>query len=145
MIWALYHHGISHKSALRRGRWVARVRYYAWRTVVPRLAWTNGTMAVPRRGVSRALWYRPRVRARGRQPLTLRLRSCGSVGPCAATQSVKRESTASSGGASPGSGSDGSSAPPRSPSPVKFPGRDELSRLLRCWSKGHENRDELIC
>ncbi len=37
----------------------------------------------------RALWYRPRVRARGRQPLTLRLRSCGSVGPCAATQSVK--------------------------------------------------------
>ena len=34
-------------------------------------------------------------------------RWCGSVGPCAATQSVKRKSTASSGGASPGSGSDG--------------------------------------
>ena len=41
-------------------------------------------------------------------------RWCGSVGPCAATQSVKRESTASSGGASPSSGSDGSSVlPPR--------------------------------
>ena len=35
-------------------------------------------------------------------------RWCGSVGPCAATQSVKWASTASSGGASPGSGSDGS-------------------------------------
>jgi hypothetical protein len=36
-------------------------------------------------------------------------RWCGSVGPRAATQSVKWASTASSGGASPGSGSDGSS------------------------------------
>src|SRR2546422_6470751 len=84
MIWALYHHGISHKSALRRGRWVARVRYYAWRTAIPRLAWTNGTMAVPRRGVSRALWYRPRVHARGRQLLTLRLRSVGNRGDAGA-------------------------------------------------------------
>src|SRR5207302_6217002 len=64
-----------HQSAIRRGRWVARVRYHAWRTDIPRVAWTNGTMAVPRRGVSRALWYRPRVRARGRELLTLRLRS----------------------------------------------------------------------
>ena len=43
MIWALYHQGISHQPAIRRGRWVARVRYYAWRTAIPRLAWTNGT------------------------------------------------------------------------------------------------------
>jgi len=78
MIWAVYHHGISHKSAIRRGRWVARVRYHAWRTAIPRVAWTNGTMAVPRRGVSRALWCRPRVRARGRQLLTLRSRSVGN-------------------------------------------------------------------
>src|SRR3989454_301455 len=78
MIWAVYHHGISHKSAIRRGRWVARVRYRAWRTAIPRVAWTNGTMAVPRRGVSRALWCRPRVRARGRQLLTLRSRSVGN-------------------------------------------------------------------
>jgi hypothetical protein len=59
MIWALYHHGISHKFAIHRGRWVACVRYHAWRTAIQRLAWTNGTMAVPRRGVSRALWYLP--------------------------------------------------------------------------------------
>src|SRR5947209_4887445 len=58
--------------------WVARVRYHAWRTAIPRVAWTNGTMAVPRRGVSRALWCRPRVRARGRQLLTLRSRSVGN-------------------------------------------------------------------
>src|SRR5438132_13477909 len=43
MIWALYHQGISHQPAIRRGRWVARVRYCAWRTAIPRLAWTNGT------------------------------------------------------------------------------------------------------
>jgi hypothetical protein len=48
-IWALYHCGISHKSAIRRGRWVARVPYLAWRTAIRRVAWTNGTMAVPRR------------------------------------------------------------------------------------------------
>jgi hypothetical protein len=54
MIWALYHHGISHKSAIRRGRWVSRVRYHAWRTAIPRVAWTNGTMAVPRRSVTPA-------------------------------------------------------------------------------------------
>src|SRR5437870_10817067 len=80
MIWAVYHHGISHKSAIRRGRWVARVRYHAWRTAIPRVAWTNGTMAVPRRGLSRALWYRPRVRAQGRQLLVLRPRSVGNRG-----------------------------------------------------------------
>src|SRR5207253_9253712 len=48
------HHGISHKSAIRRGRWVSRVRYHAWRTAIPRVAWTNGTMAVPRRSVTPA-------------------------------------------------------------------------------------------
>ena len=80
MIWALYHYGISHKSAIRRGRWVARVPYHAWRTAIPRVAWTSGTMAVPRRGVSRALWCRPRVRARSRQLLTLRSRSVGNRG-----------------------------------------------------------------
>ncbi len=45
MIWALYHRGISHKSAIRRGRSVARVRYLAWRTAIPRVAWTNGTIS----------------------------------------------------------------------------------------------------
>jgi len=30
MIWARNQGGISHKSAIRRGRWVARVRYLAW-------------------------------------------------------------------------------------------------------------------
>src|SRR5229473_6784327 len=61
MIWALYHHGISHKSAIRRGRWVTRVRYHAWRAAIPRVTWTNGTMAVPRRGVSRARIRRDRL------------------------------------------------------------------------------------
>src|SRR5256885_3758137 len=42
MIWALYHNGISHKSAIRRGRWVARVRYHAWRTAIPR-GWRGPT------------------------------------------------------------------------------------------------------
>jgi len=44
MICTLYHRAISHKSAIRRGRWVARVRYHAWRTAIQRVAWTNGTM-----------------------------------------------------------------------------------------------------
>ena len=41
--------GVSQKSAIRRARWVARVRYLAWRTAIPRAAWTNGTMPVLRR------------------------------------------------------------------------------------------------
>ena len=31
---------------------MARVRYHAWRTAIPRVAWTNGTIAVPRSGVA---------------------------------------------------------------------------------------------
>src|ERR1700682_3714505 len=44
MIWALYHYGISHKAPIRRGRWVAHVRYLARRSRIRRTAWTNGTM-----------------------------------------------------------------------------------------------------
>src|SRR5712671_1016032 len=96
MIWALYHQGISHQSAIRRGRWVARVRYHAWRTAIPRLAWTNGTMAVPRRGVSRALWHRPPVRAP-----RVDLRAGGRPDPAARAPDTWRDVRSFQGSASP--------------------------------------------
>ena len=113
MIWALYHQGISHKSAIRRGRCVARVRYHAWGTAIARVAWDQrdhsglAQRSQPRSMVPTSCSCSGPTAAHVAVALSGQPRWCGSVGPCAATQSVKRESTASSGGASPGSGSDG--------------------------------------